>query len=211
VRNPLGVIFNSLGSLRRLLKPSGDVALLLDIVGEEADRLNRMVADLLDYSRPMQPTLQPVTLEPLLREALDGARRQLGLLSDSAEARLAVPEDLSVRGDSRLLRQALVNLFLNSYQAMPRGGQIGVRAQRGELAGKPVAEVILTDSGPGIPAEVGPRVFLPFFTTKATGTGLGLAVVKRIVESHGGTIEVGQPPSGAEFRLRLPLAAAAEG
>src|SRR3954451_21594146 len=78
VRNPLGVIFNSLGSLRRLVEPQGDVGLLLDIVGEEADRLNRMVGDLLDYSRPIQPALQPVPLLPLLDEALASARQQAG-------------------------------------------------------------------------------------------------------------------------------------
>src|SRR5438270_677041 len=70
-RNPLGVVFNSVGSLRRILKPQGDTALLLDIIGEEADRLNRMVGDLLDYSRPVQPALQPVPLRPLFEEAIE--------------------------------------------------------------------------------------------------------------------------------------------
>ncbi len=206
VRNPLGVIFNSVGSLRRLLKPGGDVALLLDIVGEEADRLNRMVGDLLDYSRPVQPALQPVPLRPLLEEALAAARQQLGPPAEPVKVDLSVaPEVETVRADARLLRQVLINLFLNAYQAMPRGGHLEVRARLAELEGRPAAEVVMNDTGPGIPADVGPRVFLPFFTTKATGTGLGLAVVKRIVEGHGGAIELGRPPVGAEFRLRLPL------
>ncbi|HZC77383.1 MAG TPA: ATP-binding protein, partial [Ktedonobacterales bacterium] len=208
VRNPLGVIFNSVGTLRRLLKPAGDVALLLDIVGEEADRLNRMVGDLLDYSRPLQPDLLPVPLRPLLEEALAAAGKQLGPPAEQVKVHLRVATEVAtVRGDARLLRQALVNLFLNSYQAMPRGGRLEVRARRAELDGRPAAEVLMNDTGPGIPAAIGPRVFLPFFTTKATGTGLGLAVVKRIVEGHGGSIELGQPPVGAEFRLRLPLEA----
>ena len=202
VRNPLGVIFNSVGSLRRILKAEGDVALLLDIVGEEADRLNRMVGDLLDYSRPVQPALQPVPLRPLLEEALSAARKQMGAAADQVRARLQVSGDATtVRADERLLRQALVNLFLNAYQAMPRGGQLEVQAALANGA----AEIIINDTGPGIPAEIADRVFLPFFTTKATGTGLGLAVVKRIVEGHGGAIRLGSTSAGAEFRLRLPL------
>jgi len=111
----------------------------------------------------------------------------------------------TVRADVRLLRQALVNLFLNAYQAMPRSGVLDVRSSRAFADGKPCAEIVVQDSGPGIPADIVDKIFQPFFTTKATGTGLGLAVVRRIVEGHGGTIELGQLSPGAEFRLRLPL------
>jgi len=208
VRNPLGVIFNSVGSLQRLLKPQGDVALLLDIVGEEADRLNRMVGDLLDYSRPVQPSLQPVPLRPLFEEALAAASQQAGPGAEHVSATVRVADDAAtVRADARLLRQALVNLFLNAYQAMPRSGRLDVRSSRALADGRPCAEIVVQDSGPGIPAEIVDKVFQPFFTTKATGTGLGLAVVRRIVEGHGGTIELAQARAGAEFRLRLPLEA----
>jgi signal transduction histidine kinase len=111
------------------------------------------------------------------------------------------PEIGTVRADGRLLRQALINLFLNALQAMPRGGVLEVRA----AAQGGTAEVIIDDTGPGIPEEIRGRIFQPFFTTKATGTGLGLAVVKRIVEGHGGSIEARAAPSGAEFCVRLPL------
>jgi signal transduction histidine kinase len=208
VRNPLGVIFNSVGSLRRLLNLQGDAALLLDIVSEEADRLNRMVSDLLDYSRPAQPALQPVPLQPLFEEAIASARQQAGPGAEGVAAIVRVAEDATtVRADARLLRQALVNLFLNALQAtMPQKGRLEVRASRGMADGPPYAEIVVQDSGPGIPADVIEKIFQPFFTTKATGTGLGLAVVRRIVEGHGGSIEVGRISPGAEFRLRLPLA-----
>jgi two-component system, NtrC family, sensor histidine kinase HydH len=97
-----------------------------------------------------------------------------------------------------------LNLFLNAYQAMPREGRLDVRALRRVIDGRPYAEIVVRDTGPGIPTEMVGKIFQPFFTTKPTGTGLGLAVVRRIVEGHGGTIELGGPP-GAEFTLRLPL------
>jgi signal transduction histidine kinase len=205
VRNPLGVIFNSVGSLRRILKPQGSAAQLLGIIDEEADRLNRMVGDLLDYSRPVQPALEPVPLRPLLEQAIAAARQQAGPQADGVVPEVEVADEAAtVRADERLLRQALVNLFLNAYQAMPREGRLYVRASRGALDGRPCAEIVVRDTGPGIPAEMVSKIFQPFFTTKATGTGLGLAVVRRIVEGHGGAIELGPGP-GAEFTLRLPL------
>ena len=111
----------------------------------------------------------------------------------------------TVRADARLLRQALVNLFLNAYQAMPRSGSLEVRSSLGAIDGRPCAEIVVQDSGAGIAPDIVDKIFQPFFTTKATGTGLGLAVVRRIVEGHGGTIDLGRISPGAEFRLRLPL------
>ncbi|HEX4382357.1 MAG TPA: ATP-binding protein [Myxococcales bacterium] len=206
VRNPLGVIFNSVGTLQRLLRPQGDVALLLDIVGEEADRLNRMVGDLLDYSRPVQPALEPLSLEPLVKEAISGARRQIGPAAELVQVEVHIAKSAAtLRADARLLRQALVNLLLNAFQSMPRGGLLEVRATNAMLEQTACAEISIRDSGPGIPPEALSRIFQPFFTTKATGTGLGLAVVRRIVEGHGGAVAVGRPASGAEFLVRLPL------
>ncbi len=211
VRNPLGVVFNALASLRRLLKQEGNVGLLLGIIAEEAERLNRMVGDLLDYSRPYQPALQPVPLAALVADALMSARTTLpGIdLKSGSDAgtriEMRIPTDLTVRADPRLLRQALVNLFINAFQAMPKEGMLDVVAERvtGEGSG---ARVRIRDSGPGIPEQVRPRIFHPFFTTKATGTGLGLAVVKRILESHGGTISLREgEESGTEFELFLPV------
>jgi len=202
VRNPLGVIFNSVGSLRRLLKPEGDVSLLLDIVGEEADRLNRMVGDLLDYSRPVRPALEPLPLSPLIHEAVAAARLQIGAPAEAVQVKVQVDaETATVRADARLLRQALVNLFLNAHQAMPRGGVLEVIAARRDGQ----AEIAIRDSGAGILPDVREKIFQPFFTTKAMGTGLGLAVVRRIVEGHGGSVELAEGGPGAEFRLRLPL------
>jgi len=167
-----------------------------------------MVGDLLDYSRPVQPALQPVPLRPLFDEAIASARQQAGPGTENVTVVVSVAEDATtVRADARLLRQVLVNLFLNAYQAMPRGGRLGIRSSSVEVDGRPCAEIVVQDTGPGIPADVVDKVFQPFFTTKATGTGLGLAVVRRIVEGHGGSIDLVRSRNGTEFRLRLPLEA----
>jgi signal transduction histidine kinase len=191
-------------------KPTGEgtglgLSLSHDIIDEEADRLNRMVGDLLDYSRPVQPSLEPVPIKPLLEQAITAACQQAGPDPERVVTAIRVDEDaVTVRADERLLRQALLNLFLNAYQAMPQEGRLEVRASRGVIDGRPCAEIVVRDTGPGIPTEMVGKIFQPFFTTKPTGTGLGLAVVRRIVEGHGGTIELGSPP-GAEFTVRLPL------
>jgi PAS domain S-box-containing protein len=204
VRNPLGVIFNSLGSLRRLLRPTGDAKLLLDIVGEEADRLNRIVGDLLDFARPSDPQLRPERLERVVEEAIHTALAQNP--QGVEVSRDVDPELPPVPIDARLVRQAVINVAVNALQAMPRGGRLTVRVRREDGA----AALDVEDTGPGIPDEVKHRIFEPFFTTKASGTGLGLAVVKRIVDGHGGELVVhSRPGAGTLFRIRLPLRALA--
>ncbi len=199
VRNPLGVIFNSLGSLRRLLRPSGDAKMLLDIVGEEADRLNRIVGDLLDFARPSTPQLRPEPLERVVEEAVRAALAQRPSAIE-LDRRFDAAAPL-VPLDARLVRQAVLNVAVNAVQAMPRGGRISIRTCH-DADG---ALVEIEDTGPGIPDEVKARIFEPFFTTKASGTGLGLAVVKRIVEGHGGSVTVRSgPASGTVFGLHFP-------
>jgi PAS domain S-box-containing protein len=198
VRNPLGVIFNSLGSLRRMIQPSGDAKLLLDIVGEEADRLNRIVGDLLDFARPITPILQPCPLEAVVDEAIAAATAEGKAVVVDREADADLPP---VPIDARLVRQAVLNLASNAVQAMPRGGwlRVRMRAARGGVL------LELEDTGPGIPDEIRAHIFEPFFTTKAAGTGLGLAVVKRIVDGHGGEVSVeGAPAGGTLVRVYFP-------
>ncbi len=202
VRNPLGVIFNSLGALRRQVRPDGDAPMLLQIVGEEADRLNRMVGDLLDFARPSKPSIRPEPIAHLLEEVLAVATGAAGdpsgltLLCEVEEGLPPVPVD------ARQLRQALLNVVQNAVQAMPGGGRLTVRARReGEAL-----QLEIADTGPGIPPHLQQKVFEPFFTTRATGTGLGLAVVRRVAADHRGTVSVRNgPEGGAVFALRLPL------
>ena len=203
VRNPLAAIFNSLASLQRIMRPDGDAKMLLGVIQEEADRLNRIVGDLLGFARPSELAMRTERLEHVLEEAVGAA-----LASGAAgiEIRREYDPGLpAIRIDPHQIRQALLNLASNAIQAMPRGGVLTVRTR----AEDHLAVVEVSDSGPGVPAELRPRIFEPFFTTKATGTGLGLAVVRRIVEGHGGSVALAPPgEGGATFVLHLPLAPA---
>jgi signal transduction histidine kinase len=204
VRNPLGVIFNSLASLRRLGPGEDDARMLLSIVGEEAERLNRMVSDLLDFARPHEPQLRPEPLSEILSGAVEAARRSMpaGQVTFAVEVE---PELPPIWVDAELIRQAMVNLVMNAAQAMPRGGAVTVRAGPEIRGTARYARVEVQDDGPGIAPELADRVFQPFFTTKAAGTGLGLAVVKRIADAHRAEVAVQSTPGrGSTFILWLP-------
>jgi signal transduction histidine kinase len=198
VRNPLGVIFNVLSMLRKLLDP-GEAASLVDILGEESERLNQIVSDLIDFARPHPPKLERSSLQRLVASAVDSVQstfptRRVELL----EPTVALPE-ISV--DARMIRQALVNLLVNAVQASPDGASVTVRiaTENDHLC------IEIADRGDGIPQPLIARIFEPFFTTKATGTGLGLSVVKRVVEAHRGHLELASVPGeGSTFTVRLP-------
>jgi signal transduction histidine kinase len=205
VRNSVAVIFNSLGPLKRQVPPVSDAGALLCIVQEEADRLAGMVSDFLDFARPKAPALQRESIEGVVQEAADAAMSSHD--SSGIEVSVEMLADLpAVQIDVRLLRQAFFNLVSNAIEASPRGGRVRVRARVEGEGGSAALCVEVEDDGPGIPEKVRERLFQPFVTTKASGTGLGLAVVKRIVESHGGEVSVKSPPGrGATFIVTLPL------
>jgi PAS domain S-box-containing protein len=205
VRNPLGAIVNSVAALRRLVPEQGDGKLLLGIVAEESDRLNRMVSDLLDFARPAQPQLRELPVEVLVLGAVESAVRGGSGPSGVQVKTELCPAAPTVRVDPQMFRQALVNLVTNAVQASPEGGTVVVRAHRGTLRDEDCVAVEVSDEGAGVPPELAERIFQPFFTTRASGTGLGLAVVKRIAEIHRAEISLLPGSSGATFRLLLPL------
>ncbi|MBK7862999.1 MAG: HAMP domain-containing protein [Archangiaceae bacterium] len=206
VRNALGVVFNSLEALRRRSAPEApEVRSLLDMVGEEADRLNRIVEDLLDFARPNPPRREATAIEQVIASAVEVASCTV----PPARFRIATEVDPGLpplQIDERMIRQALINLLINALQAMPTGGSVTVRANPARVEGRAFAQVEVSDDGPGMTSEVEARLFQPFFTTKATGTGLGLAVVRRFVEAHSGQVTVrSKKGDGSTFIMMLPL------
>ncbi len=200
VRNPLGVIYNATHSLKRLIHGSADGTTLVNIVREECERLNQIVGDLLDFARPRQLSMQPEDVTRVLGEVVEA----IGT-APNVRFEVMIDDDLPMLViDRRLMRQALINVALNGVQSMPRGGALRLRASIEREAGELVMEI--ADEGSGIPDADLPRIFEPFYTTKATGAGLGLAVVKRIIEDHGGKVFVQSSNAGTTFSLRLKLA-----
>ena len=203
VRNPLGVIYNAESSLRRVVGTSKDGAVLLDIIHEECRRLNQIVGDLIDFARPRELSMQPEPLPRVVQEAVDIATSQ----PDAPPTHVVQTVEGSlplVPMDRRLIRQAIANIAINAVQAMPHGGSLRVTVRYDAADSSTMVEI--TDEGGGIADDVLPRIFEPFFTTKAKGAGLGLAVVKRIIEDHGGRIVVSsRTGSGTTFAIRLPV------
>jgi signal transduction histidine kinase len=192
VRNPIAAILNAGALLRRFLRDAaGTEADLVRVIAEEAARLNRLVKDLLDLGRPLAPTIRPVDLGDL-------ARRTLGVLRDrnafgEVPIRVESPATPVVAAiDPELVQLALGNVVLNAVQASPAGGTVTLTiTERGASSA-----VVVDDEGSGFPREASERVLEPFYTTRATGTGIGLAVVRRVIEACTGDIEFGRSPKG---------------
>lgn len=200
MRNPLGVVFNAANGLRRTV--SGEPAqMLLTSLMEEAERLRSLTTDLLDFARPSTPPLVPVALGPLLAEVASAARTEPTARRARVEVRLPVQLP-RVLADEVLLRRALLNLTVNAFQHVPDGGLVTLSA---ELVGEEVF-LRVENEGLPIPPEIGPRLFEPFFTTRAAGSGLGLAVVKKVMDELNGKVALEPRESGACFVATLPVA-----
>nr|CAA9251549.1 Sporulation kinase E [uncultured Armatimonadetes bacterium] len=182
----------------------------LSIVVEEVNGLSRMTTDLLEFARPSPPRPERCDLVAVARNEVDFLRAELDAQDISIQESYAAPAWID--GDSAQLGRALRNLLLNGAQAMSQGGRLSVSVQpSGDRpdGGVPGYALAVTDSGTGVPEAIRDRLWEPFFTTKAKGTGLGLAQVRQMVEAHGGDISVGDAPGGgALFTIRLPGARA---
>ena len=199
VRNPLAVVFNAIAGLRKVSPATEDHDRLLGIAQEEAERLRNLVSDILDYARPRAPVFSSTDVGDVVRHAVEAARGAAMVAPDQIE--LASPARMSpFECDERLIRQAVINLVTNALQAETRKSPVAVAVTETDDA----VTISVTDDGNGISSEVEGRMFTPFFTTRPTGTGLGLAVVQRCAEAHGGSVHVERPGArGARFTLRL--------
>jgi len=212
IRNPLGIVRAAAQMLAAEAK-TPELQEYTTVIRQEVDRVEKLIQELLDYARPRHLALQPLAIGPLLEDVAArlqsyAAQRQAIITTDIA------PDLPLIPGDAERLRQCLVNLILNAVQAMPRGGSVAIRCQpsapapsAGDAALAAVT-IAIADQGEGIaPDDVG-RIFEPFFSTKAQGAGLGLAVVQQIVQEHGGEISVSSVVGqGSTFTMRLPALA----
>lgn len=200
MRNPLGVVFNAANGLRRTV--SGDVpGMLLDSLLEEAERLRRLTTDLLDFARPTTPPLVPVHVERLIDEVARAARVEP--TARRARVAIQVPPGLpAVLADEGMLRRALLNLTVNAFQHVKEGGLVTLSA---EHAGG-VVRLRVENEGQPIAPEIGERMFEPFFTTRAAGSGLGLAVVKKVMDELHGGVALEPRAAGACFVATVPVA-----
>jgi signal transduction histidine kinase len=201
LRNPLGVISNAVYLLRGDLgsEPTPAAQRHLATAEREVSAATVIVSDLLEFARERQPVVDDVDMTGLVDEVLSILPPPTGVTVE--HNRDAV---VTVRGDREMLRQVLLNLIGNGYQAMPDGGRLTVGASTAEGA----VQLRVADTGVGMSADTQEHLFEPFFTTKPRGVGLGLAVTKRIVEAHSGTISVSSEEGhGTEFTVLLPAIA----
>lgn len=197
LRNPLHIIR---GDAELLAREPGQAEVGQDIL-EEVDRINRFVNDLLDYTRPSTPTREPTEVRPVVEAAVETVRRtHQGLEGVTFAVRCDGEACVSV--DSDHLRQVLVNLVSNGVEAMAAGG--GTLAVDLEPV-EPLLCIVVSDEGEGVSGEDRERLFEPFFTRRPAGTGLGLSVVRRLVDLYDGTIDVDSSPGeGTRVRVCLP-------
>lgn len=201
IRNPLAGIAGVIEIIgRELPEPSPSREVLQD-VQQEVLHIKKILSDLLDYARPKPPALRPADLNATVEHAVAIAKQQI--LSRPIAIELERAEGLApVEHDSRQIQQVLLNLMLNAIQAIPKTGWVRVRVE----AQQAFTVVRVADSGRGIAPEHLPNIFRPFFTTKGQGTGLGLSLARRIVEDHGGRIEVMSAlGEGSTFSVWLPF------
>jgi signal transduction histidine kinase len=208
LRNPLQVIVGSIDLIRKRLNKRRDsegdssdgreIEKWVDKIDAQTDYMNKIITDLQDYSRNIQPTLEEANVESLMGDVVSSVE-----IPDGVEVSVVLDEglpDMSV--DETLMKRLFTNLVLNAVQAMPDGGSLSIR---GSLQGDDVL-ISVEDTGVGIREENLTMIFKPLFTSKAKGTGFGLPVCKRIVDAHGGTISVeSEEGVGSTFTVKLPI------
>jgi PAS domain S-box-containing protein len=202
IKNPLNAIALHIELLKNRVAPAdSDVEQQIQVITGEIRRLDRVVKTFLDFTRPIQLQLQEVRLAELLDEivtlvAPDAEQRGVRVHAEYDHSLRAL-----IRGDSDLLKQAFLNVVVNGVEAMSTGGRLELRLSR---EGSDCV-LAISDTGPGIPPEIQDKIFNLYFSTKESGSGIGLAMTFRVVQLHSGTIEVSsEPGKGSTFRLRFP-------
>jgi PAS domain S-box-containing protein len=198
VKNPLAGVRGAIEILgRRLPANEGDARVVKEILNR-LDSLSELMKDMLLFARPPQPHPAPVDVRPLVALTVDLLKSDPALTQLTVDIVGAAPP---VPADAQLLQIVFLNLLVNGAQAVKGQGRLTVSVSSSETA----CMIAFNDTGPGVPAHIRQKIFTPFFTTKARGTGLGLPTAKRLVEAHHGSIHLECPPGGGTtVTVRLP-------
>jgi signal transduction histidine kinase len=202
LRNPLQAIISEVYLARNELQsfPEGELKINIqesvDAIEEQIIYMNKIVSDLQTFVKPVQVQKQVFNLKQFIIERLAENN-----VPENVNTEVQVQEDLVVNADLELMKRVLINLITNSIQAMPEGGKLNIKAEVEDAKVK----IHVEDTGIGILEEIKPKLFTPLFTTKSKGQGFGLAVCKRVIEAHGGTIRFeSEKGKGTKFTIELP-------
>jgi two-component system sensor kinase FixL len=199
IKNPLAGIRGAIQVIATRLQPDNPTAPILKEVVGRIDGLDAMMKDLLLFARPPTLNLQPTAVEPLVTTTVNLLAQDPALRDIEVEVSGSAPP---IAADANLLKVVFQNLLINGAHAMQGKGKIRV----GVTAADGTCSIVFADTGPGIPKDVLQKIFIPFFTTKSRGSGLGLPTAKRLIEAHKGQIAIDCPPDGGTtVVVRLPL------
>jgi signal transduction histidine kinase len=207
IRNPLSTIKGSAEMLLKNVDANGAVAHeLAGFISTEVDRTNALVTRFLDFARPLALRLEKTEIGEVIDEAVTQVEKHTPPLDVSIYKNYS-PDIPPFLMDRQLIERVLYNLLLNAAQASPPQGSVTVKTrQAGDTADGSTVEIDVIDRGSGIAPKDRESIFNPFFTTKSSGVGLGLAIVSKIIDEHGGQITVeSEPGAGSVFRVFLPV------
>lgn len=201
IRNPLGIIRSSAELLKKKVTKFDPSNTIPDIIVEEASRLNNIITGFINFAMPRSPVLIPCRIEEVIEKNITYLSVQIKEKGYAINRNYQnfLPE---IQADANMLYQSFLNIFINAMQAMPAGGAIDVTIS----ADDHIVTVNFDDQGQGIDDQVLEKIWDPFFTTKEMGTGLGLGIVKNIIESHSGSIQIlNREQGGARVTVELPV------
>jgi signal transduction histidine kinase len=207
IRNPLSGISGFTALLLRDLDKGSDSRRLVEKISQGVKSLNAIVASLLNYTRSVTPEISEVDAVRVVEEAISDIKTGSETGSNSIQL-ISSSKNFKAMLDPHLFRLVVFNLIKNAVQASPDGGHVRLTLKNTN-AGELLLQV--EDDGPGIPENAFEKLFVPFFTTKTNGTGLGLATVKKLTELHGGRVMAcNRPEGGALFEVQIPNKTAGE-
>ena len=201
IRNPLGIIQSSAELLKKKVIKFDPASTIPDIIIEESGRLNQIITDFINFARPRSPKLAPCRIDEVVEKNLTYLAPQIkeqGYIIKN-NYRNPLPE---IMADASMLYQSFLNILINSMQAMPDGGRIQIDVGSNEN----FVVIHFDDEGRGISEDIMEKIWDPFFTNKEKGSGLGLGIVKNIIEAHGGSIQISnRPVRGVRVTIELPV------